>query len=247
MAISHINKEIAFTAAIFQGLQQDELIFSINCAQIVSKTDGAFFFMEDEPATSSFILLQGKVKLFQITPSGQQVILGYLVPGRTYGIISALKKVTYPVSAQAVGDSIALSFSHQVINQLMEKFPRIALNALKIMAAQIRDFQNTVRDLSTQRVEQRVARAVLKLLDQSGIKQKKGILIDLPLSRQDLAEMTGTTLFTVSRILKEWENRDIIHSQRQKIFVVNQTGLIQIANDMVWGDIPPSTVEKCDL
>ena len=113
----------------------------------------------------------------------------------------------------------------------MERSPRMALNALRIMAGQIRQFQNSVKDLCTQRVEQRIARAVLRLARQSGRKIENGILIDLPLSRQDLAEMTGTTLYSVSRVLKNWENRGLVQSKRQQIIICLPHIIVNLAKD----------------
>jgi len=188
--------------------------------------------MEGDPAENAYILIEGKVKLGQVTAGGQQVILGYLVPGRVYGIIAILKKVTCPVSAQAVGNCKAIYWDQATLNDLMDRYPRIALNALRIMAGQIRQFQNTVNDLSTRRVEQRIARAVLRLARQSGRKIETGVLIDLPLSRQDLAEMTGTTLYTVSRVLTEWDKNGLVQSKRQQVIITFPHGLVTIAEDL---------------
>lgn len=232
MVLSKNVIETAHKASLLRGLNPEELDEVISAAHVRRLTDGAFFFMEDETATDAFVLIEGKVKLVQITPDGQQIILGYLVPGRTFGVIASLKNMTYPVSAQAVGDCTALAWDQKTINLLMDCFPRIALNTLHIMAGQIREFQNTVRDLSTQRVEQRIARAILRLARHSGREVQNGVLIDLPLSRQDLAEMTGTTLYTVSRVLKEWGNRGIIESKRQRVLIVYPHGLVQIAEDL---------------
>jgi CRP-like cAMP-binding protein len=131
----------------------------------------------------------------------------------------------------------------------MEQSPRIALNALRIMSGQIRGFQSTVKDLSTKRVEQRVARAVLRLARESGRNIEEGILIDLPLSRQDLAEMTGTTLFSVSRMLKDWEKQGLIMSQRQRVIITYPHGLVTIAEDLPHGSQEPDVLadDLCDL
>ena len=236
------------SSALLRGLDQDALQKTLQVARIHSNQDGAFFFMEGDPAHNAYILLDGKVKLIQVTPLGQQVILGYLVPGRVFGIIAILKKVTFPVSAQAVGTCTAACWDQQDLNRLMDAYPRIALNALRIMAGQIRQFQNTVRDLSTQRVEQRIARAVLRLARQSGRKTDDGILIDLPLSRQDLAEMTGTTLYTVSRVFKVWEQRGLVRSKRQQVLILFPHGLVTIAEDLPHETTSTDPIEedRCD-
>jgi len=249
MNLSPPEIDIARSAAILRDLDDQALKLVINSAYIKNLTDGSFYFHEEEPATHAYILLEGKVKLIQVTTDGQQVILGFLVPGRVYGIIAILKKVTYPVSAQAVGNCKALVWDHDTLNRLMEKSPRMALNSLRIMSGQIREFQNRVRDLSTKRVEQRIARAILRLARQSGKKIEKGVLIDLPLSRQDLAEMTGTTLYTVSRTLKVWEKRGLTQSQRQKVIITSPHGLVSIAEDLPEDSQPHKIVadDLCDL
>jgi len=136
--------EIARGATILQGLDQGALSFVFNAALAKKLDNNAFFFMEVDAAAHAYILLNGKIKLIQCTPDGQQVILGYLIPGRIFGIIAVLKKVTYPVSAQVVGECKAVYWDQQTINILMERSPCMALNTLHIMAGQIRQFQNSV-------------------------------------------------------------------------------------------------------
>jgi CRP-like cAMP-binding protein len=234
-------------AALLRGLDDESLQFVIASASLKSLEGGSFFFHAEDLATHAFILLEGKVKLVQVTADGHQIILGYLVPGRVYGIIAVLKKVTYPVSAQAVGKCKALVWDQITLNHLMEQIPRMALNTLRIMSGQIRDFQNTIRDLSTKRVEQRIARAILRLARESGKKVDEGVLIDLPLSRQDLAEMTGTTLFTVSRMLKDWEKQGLIQSQRQRVVITSPHGLVTIAEDLPQETHALLADDLCDL
>ncbi|UCD99785.1 MAG: Crp/Fnr family transcriptional regulator [Chloroflexota bacterium] len=232
MKIAEEEIIIAQNSNLFRNIGSQGVEELVAAAQISKLNGGAHYFLEDDPADTGYLLLKGKVKLTQVTLEGQQVILGYLSPGRVFGIIAILKKVTYPVSAQAVGNCIALAWDQRTLNRLMERHPQIALNSLLIMAGQIREFQNRVRDLSTKRVETRLARAVLRLANQTGVKVPEGILIDLPLSRQDLAEMTGSTLYTVSRILHDWEEMGIVLSKRQKVVITNPHGLVSIAEDL---------------
>lgn len=229
-----VEEEIIITqnTPLFRGIDSDGIQEIVKASQVRKLPAGEYYFLENDPANIAYLLVIGKVKLTQVTPDGQQIILGYLNPGRVYGIIAILKKVTYPVTAQAVGECKALAWDQNTLNKLMERYPRIALNSLYIMAGQIREFQNLVRDLSTKRVETRIARAVLRLARQAGKKVDTGVLIDLPLSRQDLAEMTGTTLYTVSRILHDWEKREIIQSKRKQIVIRYPHGLVSIAEDL---------------
>ncbi len=114
---------------------------------------------------------------------------------------------------------------------LMEECPRLALNALRDLTARLTDLQERYRELATERVERRVAHALLRLADQAGWKTAEGVLIDMPLSRQDLAEMTGTTLYTVSRILSGWQRDGLLDIGRQRVTILDSQGLLAIAAD----------------
>jgi CRP-like cAMP-binding protein len=247
MKVAEEEIVVAQNSSLFRGIDSQGVQEIVNAAHIRKLDASQYYFVEEDPADTGYLLLKGKVKLTQVTLDGQQVILGYLSPGRVFGIIAILKKVTYPVSAQAVGDCKALAWDQKMLNQLMKRFPQIALNSLHIMAGQIREFQNRVRDLSTKRVETRIARAVLRLARQTGKRVDAGVLIDLPLSRQDLAEMTGTTLYTVSRILNNWEKREIIQSKRQQIVICYPHGLVSIAEDLPENDEHNPAIQTEDL
>jgi CRP-like cAMP-binding protein len=178
------------------------------------------------------VLANGKVKLTQVTPDGQQIIMGYIVPGREFGLLAALEDKIYPVSAEAVGPCLAFAWDPGPFNELMNSIPQIAVNGLGIFAKRIEGFQNRVRELATQRVERRIARTVLRLAQQTGKKTVSGVLIDMPISRQDLAEMNGTTLYTVSRTLKNWESQGLILSKREQIIILFPHGIVRIAEDL---------------
>ena len=86
-------------------------------------------------------------------------------------------------------------------------------------------------ELATAKVEQRVANVILKLANQTGKKTEEGILIDFPISRQDISEMTGTTLHTVSRLMSAWEDMGWVKSGRQKIVLVEGHKLMLVATN----------------
>jgi CRP-like cAMP-binding protein len=114
----------------------------------------------------------------------------------------------------------------------MERYPQISLNGLRLIAGRFRELQDRYRELATERVEQRVARALVRLTRQVGKRTEEGVLIDLPLSRQDLGEMTGTTLYTVSRIMSRWEQAGLVVTGRERIVIRNPHGLVIIAEDL---------------
>ena len=100
---------------------------------------------------------------------------------------------------------------------------------MQTIGQRLEEAHTRIREMSTQEVERRVAHAVLRLSRQAGKHEQGGIRIDFPISRQDIAEMTGTTLHTVSRILSAWEAKGLVEGGRQKLVIRDLAGLTQIA------------------
>lgn len=221
---------------LFQGLPPADLAAIAKVAQGHRVKQGELFFRQGEPTTTLYVLIRGRIRLTQVTPEGHQVILRIIGPGEMFGLIAALGEASYPVSAQAVDDCLALGWDGETMAHLMERYTRLAFNAMHLLAARVKEFQDRYRELATERVERRVARALLRLARHSGKKVEGGVLIDLPLSRQNLAEMSGTTLYTVSRILSQWEQEDIIEAGRERVLIRSPHGLVIIAEDL-----PPGT------
>lgn len=153
-------------------------------------------------------------------------------PGDAFGGVGAFGDPVYPVGAEAIEASAARAWTSAVMRQLLETQPGLAANALHFVAGRLHDLQRRYRQLTTERAERRVARAVLRLVHDAGRSVDAGIEIDFPLSRQDIAEMTGTTLFTVSRLLSAWEQDGIVRSGRQRIVLNKPQALVAIAEDL---------------
>lgn len=219
-------------APLFGGMEKEVLEAAQKAAYRRQVRQGEYFFFQDDPATAFYIVQEGRARLSQLTPEGHQVIIRYLGPGNGMGIIVALSKTVYPLSAEAVTDCLALAWDADAVVHLMEQYPRLALNGMRLVAGRFRNLQNRYRELATERVERRVARALLRLARQTGKRTEQGVLLDLPLSRQDLGEMTGTTLYTVSRILRSWEQKGLIESGRERVAICNPHGLVTIAEDL---------------
>ncbi|MFZ6020743.1 MAG: Crp/Fnr family transcriptional regulator [Chloroflexota bacterium] len=190
-----------------------------------------FFFMQDDPAEAFYVLTQGKVRLSQFTSDGQQILLRIIVPVTPFGAVALAENEHYPVSAQAIEPCTAIVWSKATLDQLLVKYPQLAINAVKILAEHVQEFQQRFTEIATQRVERRLARMILRLANQIGVKTERGVEVNLPLSRQDLAEMVGTTLYTVSRTLSQWETQGLIHSGRERLIILHPHGLVKIADE----------------
>lgn len=186
-------------------------------------------FSEGEKAHSFFLLLDGHIRVVRTTPDGEQVIARYISSGELFGIAQALGLDAYPADAVAAVDCIALSWPGSLWQETVERYPQFATNTYKTVGSRLQDAQDRIVEMATKRVEQRVANAIVKLANQTGRKTEEGILIDFPISRQDISEMTGTTLHTVSRLLSAWEQDGMVRSGRQKITVTEGHRLMLIA------------------
>jgi CRP-like cAMP-binding protein len=193
---------------------------------------GEFFFYEGEPAEAFYVIVKGRVRLSQLTPEGHQVIIHFMGPGDGMGIIVALSNTNYPLSAEVVTDCEALRWDYDSTIRLMERHSRLGLNGLRLVAGRFHELQERYRELATERVERRIARALLRLARQTGRRTESGVLLDLPLSRRDLAEMTGTTLYTVSRSMSGWEQQGLIEAGRERVVIRDPHGLVVIAEDL---------------
>jgi CRP-like cAMP-binding protein len=227
-------EEIVRQSNLFKDVDPDIFTQVMDTSLPRSVEEDGYFFMQGDPATHAYILIKGRVKMIQITPNGQQITMRIMTPGQTYGGIALLNpQAGYPATAQAVEDSTALAWNTARLRELVEKDPSISLNVMGLMHGYISELQERQKALVTDRVEQRIARILLKLAAQSGRKIDEGVLIDLPITRQDIAEMSGTTLFTVSRTLNEWERGGLLEIGRERVVIRDPHGLVSIADELV--------------
>lgn len=192
---------------------------------------GETLFRQGSAAERMVIPLSGRVKLVQAADDGQHVVLRIVEPGEPLALISVLQGSVYPASAEAMEPGVGVRISGAAMRALIEREPRIARNALPLLLGRLHEVQERYRELATERVERRIARVLLRLVRQSGEKVEGGVRIGMALTRQELAEMSGTTLYTVSRVLSGWEHEGLIASRRKHVVILRPHGLVAIAED----------------
>ena len=193
---------------------------------------GEVVFSEGEPAESFSVVLSGSVKLVQLSRDGDAIVFRVLGAGDALGAVSLLGADSYPVSAVAVTAATILEWPAAVVLQFIEQAPRLSLNVLRSVSDRLQALRLQYRQLATEKVERRIARALLKLIQRAGTKVDDGMLLDLPLSREDLAQLTGTTVYTVSRIVSRWEASGLLRSGRQQLVIRDPDTLLSIADDV---------------
>lgn len=219
-------------ATLFEGLDAEALDDIAHAAKTTRLVAGETLFEQKDEATAFYMMIIGRAKIAQTTPEGHHVVIRYIGPRDMFGAVPLFTRSAYPASAVAVIDSLAARWDSATTHRFMDRYPRLVSNALTIVGLRLQELQNRYRELATERVEQRVARAILRLVRQSGKQVEDGVQIEFPLSRQDIAEMTGTTLHTVSRLLSSWEQSGVLDGGRMRIVLRKPLALLAIADDL---------------
>lgn len=196
--------------------------------------EAGYFFSQGAPADHLYILLSGRVKLCQVALDGQQVNVRTVAAGQLFGAIGAVEpEASYPAAAQALEDSTALAIPRGAFRELLEERPHLSFGLMRLMTGYIQEMQERYRELATERVERRIALTVLRLAAQIGVRAAGNeTMVELPLARQDVAEASGTTIFTVSRVLADWERRGLVETGRERVLIRSPHGLVQIAEGL---------------
>lgn len=219
--------------AAFQSASDDDVQVIARLGIQRTVEEDTFFFMQGDPAAHLYIMLSGRAKLFQTGLDGQQVNLRTLNPNELFGAIGAVQEnAVYPAFAQAMEDCTTLAIDCKQFRRLLESRPHLSFGMMKLMTGYIQEMQERYRELATERVEQRIAHVLLRLAAQTGKKVENGVLIELQFSRQDLAEMAGTTLYTVSRTLSMWEKKGLISTGRERVVLTNPHGVMRLAEGL---------------
>jgi CRP/FNR family transcriptional regulator, nitrogen oxide reductase regulator len=235
-----VDRSLIANLPLFAGFAADQLDEILREARSLRIAKNRNVFEQGEDAHSFFVLLHGHVRASKTTPMGEQVVVRYVVPGETFGVAPAIGLRHYPATATAVDDSVALAWPSATWPRLVSRFPALATNTLQTVGNRLQETHARVVEMSTQQVEQRVANALLRLAKQAGHKVEHGVEIDFPISRQDLAQMTGTTLYTVSRILSGWEQCGLVESRRQRIVLREPHKLFLLTEQPSGENDPPA-------
>ena len=229
---THINRATVQGLALFERLQPVEIDDVLRTATSRRYPVGDQVFEQGQTADQFFVLLHGRLRVTQVTSEGQQVVVRMVNPGDLFGIAKALRRLDYPGTATAVAESVVLAWPMGMWSEFLDRHPSLAVSAMQTVGSRLLEAQQRLRELSTEEVERRVAHAVLRLANQSGKREENGVRIDFPISKQDIAEMTGTTLHTVSRILTAWEAAGLVEGGRQKLLVRDPHNLMLIGDGL---------------
>lgn len=229
-SIAAVARQLAATD-LFSGLAPEALDEVARLGRVQVLTRGTRLFEQGTPADRCHALIDGRVRIAQSGAEGDQVIVRFVGPGETFGTVALFTDGRYPAEATTVIDSVEISWTEPTLLDLIHRHPQIALNLVKIVGSRLKEAQERLRELATQRVDQRIAHALLRLAERGVVQGKEDATIEFPLTRQDLAQMCGATLYTVSRVLTAWEKAGYIATRRQRLSIRKLSELRRLAGE----------------
>jgi CRP-like cAMP-binding protein len=224
---------------LFARFAAEDLQGLLSASRTIRLPKNAQVFAQGADAQSFFVLLQGYVRATKTTADGEEIVVRYVSPGEMFGVAAAIGLDHYPATAAAVVDAVVLSWPSAQWQTLAAKYPELATNALRTVGTRLQDAHMRVIELTSEEVEQRIARTLLRLAEQAGRTVDAGIEIEFPLRRQDVAQLTGTTLHSASRVLSSWEQKRLVSSDHQRILLRDSRALSLIAEGSAAGSASP--------
>src|SRR5262245_53149001 len=217
---------------LFHGFSEEQARHILSLARPRAVDPARFFFRQGEPSRHLYILESGRIKIYQVTGSGRQALLRFVLPGQVFGFEGLLPAESYATSAEAVEASRALAWKRDVLLRLMQSNPRLATNLLTMTAQVHEELREQYIHHTTQTVESRIAWALIKLGQQIGRKSSDPMVIPEESIQKDVADLAGTTIYTVSRVLSNWEREGTITKSRGRIVVYHPSKITELAQTL---------------
>jgi CRP/FNR family transcriptional regulator len=228
MSLVEIEEAIRRTA-MFRRLSEDDRKHLAAVSTIKRYAKGDRIFGEGDPSDVFTVVVSGRVKIVKMTPAGKDVILELFGVGDPFGAVAAYEGRPFPASAMALEDTVCLLTPRGSLFSLLEQHPSLVRGLLLGLTQRLIELTNRLTELSGGRVEARIARLFLKLGDNMGRPTPGGITVPMALSRQELADLTGTTIETCIRIMSRWGKDDIVRTEKDGFVLVDKEALEDLA------------------
>jgi CRP-like cAMP-binding protein len=220
------------TAPLFARLRDDELAFLAQHACCERKPRAATLFHQSAPANEIWLLRRGGVKLVQQQIFGRPIAVRVVGPLGVLGLDVVAQNAAYSVTAETLCWSELLVWTRDIVRRVMEANPSLAVGAMQVLSGRLEDFRSRYRDVSKERAETRLARVLFRAFCEwtratppTAGNDGRIDPVDLPLSRRDLADIAGTTLYTASRVVQDLERRGLLRAGRMRVTVLQPTSL----------------------
>jgi CRP-like cAMP-binding protein len=185
------------------------------------------FFVEGAPCRQVILVVSGCVKTTQVGPTGCEVILRLSGPGELVGALESYLGSNNLVTARATQPTTALVWEASTFEAVSDRYPALRRNTARSLGLRLQELEERFREISTQKVAPRLSHQLIRLANQ--LRQHSKGTLEISLSREELAQLTGTTLFTVSRLLSQWERLGIVSTRREAVIVRNFQALTEMS------------------
>ncbi len=213
--------DILKQALIFSSLSEAELVELSRLMTARSFGSGEYVFWEGDAPDYFYIVVEGRIKVLKHSSLGKEVIIAFFGPGEMFGEVAVFEGKPYPASAQAVTESQVMAIKKDSLLSFLSSRPQVALGIINVLGGRLRDAQGRLKDLAGERAQQRLARTLLMLSAKLGA--------TLPFTRQEIADMAGTTTETAIRFMSRLKDGKIIRSARGQITILDETKLRLLA------------------
>jgi CRP-like cAMP-binding protein len=214
---------------VFAGVPGRELETLARVAREERHRARGEIFMEGAPAHWVYLVKSGHVKIVRHSKTGKDVVLELLGPGEIFGGVAAMEKRPYPASAQATEATVVLKIPADPVIALVERHPAFMKEMALMIGRRLRAAHDSVASLAVDPVEARLAATLLRLANREGMRSDRGITLPFHLTRQSLADMTGTTVETAIRILSRWLREGLIEEAGDRLVLTDREGLSTLA------------------
>lgn len=217
------------TLPVFRGLSDEDRSRIAAVGRLRRYAKGAQVFLEGEPSDVYHTVVRGRVKIFKRTAAGKDVILTIVDGGNPLGAVAVYREIPYPATAEALEESLCLSIPRADFFRLLEEHPSLARGLLASLSLRLTELTSRIASLTGSRVESRFARLFSKLAADTGREHARGTFVPLKLSRQELADLTGTTIETCIRIMSRWNRDGVVLTEDEGFLVVDPDALRQLS------------------
>ena len=208
--------------ALFAGLEDDQLRTLAKVTVTRTFPKESFIILADEEGDALFMIARGQVKVSLVSEDGREVILSLLGPGAVFGELSLLDGKPRSANVVATEDTELVMLRRSDFLQLLHRVPQIAISLLAELAARLRKTDRKIEGLALLDVTSRISETLLQLASEQGNDTPQGVMVRSRPTHQQLANMSGTTRETVSRVLKRLESQGYITCKGRSIIILRE-------------------------
>ncbi len=217
--------EFLRASPVFAGLPARELETLARAAREESHQAREYVFHEGDPALWLCLVRSGRVRIVRHSRTGKDVVLEILGPGEVFGGVAVIERRPYPATAQAMEPSVVVRIPADVLIALADRQPSVVREMALLIGRRLRAAHDSVKYLSVEPVEARLAATVLRLADREGVRTAGGVELPFHLTRQSLAEMSGTTVETTIRVVSRWLRDELVEDRGGRLLVRDRDAL----------------------